>query len=179
MPFMYSSSGSLHVNASGPGKGAGLDLIAVTSFSAVASVSVDNCFTATYARYRVVMDYTTSASAIVSMRWRASGADNSSATYNTQNADSSNVTVFTRAVSATSAVLTIANGAGTQFWHSFDVYDPNLSAQTVHSGMSFLSLSSNIHGSVFTGTNAFDGFSIFPASGTISGGLRVYGYRNA
>jgi hypothetical protein len=154
----------------------GMVLIRKQTFSTVASISLDNVFSSAYSNYKIVMDVTTSASAVLNLRWRASGVDNSAATYNYQQADLSNATVYTRSTAQTLAQIAIANGAGNREVYTFDVFSPQQAVATYHNGASILSLSSNLHGSVFTGTNQFDGVTIYPASGTITGTILVYGY---
>ena len=65
--------------------GGGLDLISTTSFSAVSSVSVSSCFSATYDNYLIKLNSTTVASSnsSVSLRLRVSGTDTTT-NYRTQ-----------------------------------------------------------------------------------------------
>ena len=65
--------------------GGGLDLISTTSFSAVSSVSVSSCFSATYDNYLIKLNSTTVASSnsSISLRLRVGGTDTTT-NYRTQ-----------------------------------------------------------------------------------------------
>ena len=69
-------SGGLAISAAGNVTGAGLDLIVTQSFSAVSSVSLDNCFSGDYDNYRVLVHVkSAAASGFIMMRLRSSGTD--------------------------------------------------------------------------------------------------------
>lgn len=158
------------------------------SFSAATSVSVNGCFTSTYANYMVMFKQTAaSATGQLSGRLRASGTDSSTTDYyNTlvgidNNATTRNVTQG----AATSMYLSntqTSNGNLTAF--ALSVYSPQIAQKTnatiTNAGCASTGAPQGQSGGlIFDGTTQFDGFTIFPASGTITGAVRFYGLRNS
>lgn len=170
-----SSAVQTQINANLPG----MQLVTAQSFTAVSSVSVNNCFTSTYENYRVVMTATATSGGGINMRMRAGGTDNSSATsYPYQvifavgtsvSAGSGNSTLF--------EIGQIRTNLGS---FVFEVSGPNLPnrtlvTQTGSDGAGQISWYSGVH----TVASAFDGFTLSVPSGNMTGSLRVYGYRNS
>jgi hypothetical protein len=163
----------------------GLTFIAGGSFTASSAVNVNSCFSATYLNYKIIVQGShSSASAVaINMRMRVSGADNTTSnyfySYNTVDASSTEVNV-----GAGSQTLFIAGlwGDGSGML-DMTITNPNTAAR-----FNFVSLFASA-GSTFglTGRNAgtfnaataFDGFSLIPASGTMTGTYRVYGLADA
>jgi hypothetical protein len=178
-------------------KGAGMDLITPTSvagtgvtlsggqvnFSAATSVSVNGCFTSAYDTYRIVIYGGASAISIgVDARLRLSGTDNATA--------NSYIRTFVRGVSnaASAAIITGTSfsfiaSTDTDIWSTnFDVMRPALASMTGFSGMfAGTSSASSDYVAAFGGrhnqTVAYDGISIIPQSGNITGVMRIYGLR--
>jgi hypothetical protein len=162
----------------------GLVLVASQSFSAVSSVSVNNCFSATYDNYRLIVTHTgTAASPVgVRLRMRVSGADNSTSNYSYAGRYDS--TLGEGRLLATSQTSALVGDAGdTNAGQTIDILSPALAFRTLilaqssawgttQGGAAWLN-------GVFFANTTFDGVSIFPASSTITGSLRVYGYRNS
>ena len=177
------STGSVAV--AGALTGAGMDLVNKTDFSAVSSVSLNNVFSSTYDWYKIVAEMSFSTASTALLRYRTAGADNSSASYNTQRVVgySTSSVISSRQLSGTSIIFSDgATGVVSPVW--FDVYSPFRSSIT--NGLSMYSFSPSsatpeisVWGSAFAGTTSFDGFSLIAFSGTISGTIRVYGYRNS
>jgi hypothetical protein len=163
----------------------GMVLVTSQSFSAVSSVSVNNCFTATYENYRIVIKATSGVGggSDFYLRYRASGTDASSGDY-------FNGHMYVTAGSgpnrdyraaATSALIGYAADLATI--STFDVASPRLSERT-SGNATYATLGSSgslwgTAGHVLNNTTAYDGFTIFVGSGNITGSLRVYGYRNS
>jgi hypothetical protein len=161
----------------------GLTLINATSFSAVASQSINDVFTSTYQNYEIRLNVTgKSATGAINLRYRASGTDNSASTY-------TYATIYVRPTGASAAdaalnttAAVIGTSAATYNVSSIlQVFNPQLAAYTdvTHQswsgdGSSFFSYQG---GSTFSDTNVFDGFTIYPASGTITGTVYVYGLK--
>jgi hypothetical protein len=165
----------------------GLQLITSQSFSAVSSVSINNCFSATYDNYQVVIDIPTkSGSADIAFKLRASGANNA--------ANNSGWTrIFTGAGN-----FNFGGGGdagGVALWGLgtlnadnatviLNVINPNLAAPTRGMGhsvsqkfgggnYSFIQLMTGYD----SASTAWDGFTIDMVS-ACSGTIRVYGYKN-
>ena len=110
-------------------KKAGMVLLNTTSFSAVASQSINSVFSSTYENYRIV--YTTSgfsASDALTLRLRASGTDLSSANYSycgTKNASNTATISALNASGQTSMALGSTNsGAGDRCGITIDIFKP-------------------------------------------------------
>lgn len=162
----------------------GLVFITSSTFSAVSSVSVNNCFTSTYANYRLIISGTATANPQIQMRLRAASADNSASNYRYVGVytietagpirDSQDTTTQFYVGSFTSAtglsVLTI------------DVYAPQLTEYTAMQANSYTSLADMqwaSYGGNMTVTTSYDGFTLLSTSGNMTGTVRVYGYRNS
>lgn len=165
------------------GSAGAMVFIAGASPSAASSVSVNNCFTSSYANYFLVFTLVGSTGTNLRFRYRASGSDNSDSNHAYQNFEVSNTSVGgARSTGQSSyllgnvrvdnppAVFTIylANpqAAASKSYKS-DCFDPSAGGQIVMN-----------YGSKDV-TTQFDGFTIYPASGTITGSVRVYALQNS
>jgi hypothetical protein len=158
----------------------GLVHITTESFSAVSSVSVNNCFTSTYANYKILMNWTASTDAALNLRLRASGTDNSANSYTRQRTISSSTTVSGARNTDTVFLFAISQSGSNNL--SADIFSPQLAANTSYNLIS--NYSDSIAATVITTgvhevASAFDGFSILAGTGTITGTFRVYGYLNS
>jgi hypothetical protein len=162
----------------------GLVLLNTTTFSAVTSVSIDNVFTSTYQNYEIRLNVTgKSATGAIFLRYRASGTDNSASSY-------TYATIYIRPTgtsAADAALNTTATVIGTSFAaynvsSIVQVFNPQLAANTDETHQSWSGDASSFFsyqgGGTFSNTNVFDGFTIYPASGNITGTVRIYGVRN-
>ena len=170
----------------------GLTLVTASTFSAVSSVSVNNCFTATFDNYRIALTFTAlSVDLNVRMRLRVAGSDNSTTSYDSQ---------LLYVTGTTVAAQQNTGSSGNTQWGLFggfesdqptashmiaDIVGPQLVAYTKMSstgvllgtadGFTYNYLAANL----FKNTTVFDGFTLLTSTGTISGTVRVYGYRNS
>lgn len=170
---------------------AGLTLITSSTFSSVASVSVNNCFTSTYDNYRAILTFTAlSADMSIRMRLRAAGADNSGANYDSQLLQQSATTVLGQQNAGTSGATqfalfgTCGSAQPTATHWTLDIISPQLTAYTKMNGAGLIYSTtggtfSAISANLFNLTTSFDGFSLLTSTGTMSGTVRVYGYRNS
>lgn len=159
----------------------GLVYITGTTGTTTAAINVNNCFSATYDNYRIVISNgTADATRSIYLRMRASGTDSTASYYygaryalfsGAGGADvtGNNVGQFLPGTYSTSpksattldicnpfdAVHTTIMGTGSNFdaWYSF--------------------------GGVHQVNTSYDGFTLFPAAGTLTLTVRVYGYREA
>lgn len=163
----------------------GLVHLHTETFSGQSSVSLDNVFSATYANYRVVINVSSSASNL-NMRMRASGSDNSSSNYyfNGPELSTSSVTspAVARSIGLQNYAITGIYGTGPGY-AALDIYAPYLTQTTAFTGHAISNggtdLFQRIMSMYMSVTTSYDGFTIYPASSTITGTLRIYGYRNA
>ena len=164
---------------------AGLTFIVGGSISG--STSVDNCFSATYKNYKVIFsDLIRGDTGGTNLRLRVGGTDSSSAVYQVgffgQNVNSSVYEAGNQAKNATSfdigKGLNDANGTTI----AFDIFNPFASFNTIYYGNSYDHQSPSVYTIIgcFKGSTSFDGFTIFPASSTLtSGTYKIYGYANS
>jgi hypothetical protein len=165
----------------------GLVLINTTSFSGVAGQSVNDVFSATYRNYRIVMELTgTSGTATqLNMRIRNAGSDLTT-TYNSEmkfSAYGSNSNSFNDNANATDRWILglVPNAGDSRFTASLDYYNPFASVAKIITGFSTGTKTGAYRGfAIFGGdhatTSSYDGFTIFPQSGNITGSVSVYGY---
>ena len=165
------------VNGTDNGKG-------TISFSAQSTVSLNGVFNSTYDNYRIVFGNLNGSGALsdVGFRLRKSGTDNTSNIYYRQYLDGSSTTASIGRVQSTSWVVFAVRDQG-PFQSYLELTNPNTA--NVRTG----GITNQAYGSVSTpsvtissythdlaASADFDGFTIFPASGTMSGTVSVYGY---
>ena len=155
-------------------------LTATSTFSGVSSVSINNCFSADFTNYRFVANLTGSdtGGVQVSVKMRASGTDDSTnysgvSHYGTSSA----ISRETRSASTAGAFFTVLGnrnaGVDGVFYRPFQAAATNITDTfTAFATSNFFA---GINGSEHNVSSACDGFSVIPASGTMSGTIRVYG----
>ena len=174
------SSGGLAISASGNVTGAGLDLITTQSFSAVSSVSINNCFSGDYDNYRVLVFSTTASGAVdLRFRMRTGGADDTSANYSNQFLDGTNTTVS--AARLTGQTLGVIGSSSTSGgWVSIDVYRPFIAAATCLSSVSAFGATgpgATIYSAAHNVATSYSSITFLPGSSTLTGSVSVYGYK--
>jgi hypothetical protein len=154
-----------------------LTLITTTSFSAAAAMSVNNCFTSTYTNYLIQFKLAVTTGTVdILYKERSSGTDDSDFYYYASTKVTSAGTV-TGTGAANTTAFTICN-TSTDGYGSIIVYSPNVATNTYYDWKT-MDFSPNtvsgggLHASTPT---TCDGFSIIPASSTITGTVSVYGY---
>jgi hypothetical protein len=190
------ASGSLYFTSasaaiffpSGKTAGGGLVYLTGASFSAAATVSLPaSTFTATYSNYRVMFDVSAASvdSSVVTCRLRAAGSDSSAASYS-----NGGTTYFIG--SATIGANNVLSGTAwtfTQFNSTdnnalmIDLYNPQATQNTKIFYQNYGRVGGGQGGAngsgQFAATTAFDSLTVYPASGTITGSYKVYGYANS
>jgi hypothetical protein len=153
----------------------GLTLITTATIAGSSSVSVDNCFSSTYQTYHFFLVGTTSSNQNLTLSFRASGSDDSSSNY---------ARIFLTYAAGTgsstgqSSMTIGASGSGT-FLFQYMVAAPNISANTkVFGCANDSSNGGQFNSGGFIASTVFDGMTITTPSGTITGTLRIYGYRD-
>ena len=167
------------------GTAAGLVFVAGGSFTASSAVNVNSCFSATYLNYKIIVQgsHSSTSAVAINMRMRVSGADNTTSnyfySYNTVDASSTETNV-----GAGSQTLFIAglwgDGSG-----MLDMTISNPNTATRFNFVSLFAAAGSTFGltgrnaGTFNAATAFDGFSLIPASGTMTGTYKVYGLADA
>ena len=162
-------------------KKAGLVLLNTTSFSAVASQSVNTVFSSTYENYKIVIDLTASTDINILMRMRVSGADNSTANYNWSQLLVNNTTVTgSRSTSGTSWQIGVAGSNGpVRLPFELLLTNPFASLRT---GFQCVSATSTDtvrqywNSGWINLTDSFDSYSLIASSGNITGAIYTYGF---
>jgi hypothetical protein len=170
----------------------GLVHINTTSFSAVASQSFDNVFSSTYDNYKIVFNIT-SATAVsgLNFRLRVGGVDNSSSNYNWiiqgWAANSANPAFFAQGSNGASNIGKIPIRIGNSTHNSsgsVEIFNPFNTAYTSWQG---LGTQPNVTTSLMflqwshcstTVTTSYDGFTIYPDTGNMTGLVSVYGLKD-
>jgi len=167
--------------AVGSGSGS-VDTNGAVTFSGASSISLNGCFTSSYTNYKLKFKLTNTSQNDIVFRLRSGTTDNSTTNYNYQGftAISTTLTGF-KSTGATYGYFGYAE-VGSHFFET-DIFSPQETEYTgtqcneIRRGegtnMSILLATSN-----FGATTSFDGITIYPLSGTITGTARVYGYKN-
>jgi hypothetical protein len=156
----------------------GLELItAQTIGTAVTTVTVSGCFSATYDNYRVIITGGTGSVNDELMALRLGAA--ATGYYAAYTGNSYNTTASP-----------VADSNGTRFTRAFgiftdglfgvcDVFGPNLAKRTFINGGHAFDTAARTYAGYHNSTTQFTDITIIPASGNITGGtIRVYGYKN-
>ena len=177
------TAASLNANFSFAAGGSGLTLITTATPSAVASVSINNCFTSTYDNYAILVVLTAGSldNHDISMRLRASGTD---ATTN----------YGQLALQISASITRFADVLGTDEWllgnydkdftgqYRVEISNPNkatfTNATITGTGNYNTDRTVWLSGSYQQSSTQFDGFTLL-TSGTITGTIKVYGYQNS
>jgi len=176
--YTQTQIGSL-LDAKSPVSTTGLVLLNSTTFSAVASVAIDNVFSATYDNYRCVVNQTGSSTTPLRARMRT-GSDDTGAVYDLQRGEFSSTTA-NAARSSNNSTIILTYTDQDSFRGNFEFLAPNLAANaglltqgiTTNAGLTSLAFSAT---RVET-TTQYTGFSLIPDAGTITGTIKVYGYK--
>lgn len=168
--------------------GGGLVLLNTTSFSAVSSQSISSVFSSTYSNYRILLELsaTSAGTAQINLRLRTGGTDTTTdyksylATFFDANWTTGGVVTLTSTTSMIAGYRHVATGDS---FSAIDLSNPfatkNTQQQAFYNstGTSGVGNAGIIPG-VLVNTTSYDSFTIFPATGTFTGTVRVYGYGN-
>jgi len=165
-------SGSGSVNATG----------AVT-FTGASSVSINNCFSATYNNYLITLECNAGSGNYVNFRLRAAGTDATGSNYSWGFVNTTNgATAFQLAGSgATSSNITRPSASGRSIT-SFTIFNAPLAQETIWSGTLSYNDGATVAiagamGGIHAVSTAYDGFTLIHAT-SITGTVRIYGLSN-
>lgn len=158
--------------------------VGAVSVATSAYVSLNGVFTSAYNKYLVILSgfACSTVSSNCQLRFRAAGADNLSASYayaGIQNIYGS----ASSGIGSGGATSFLLGNFGTAQATStvIEIQNPNLPLLTgIHSQHQGFNgnYQSVQNGGCFNATNQFDGFTIFPAAGNITGTVQVFGYND-
>ena len=157
----------------------GLNLVTTATISAATSISVNNCFTSTYANYLIIVDVptTTGTAGYVTLRLRVSGTDTTTG-YTVQNLTAVNTTVSGARGTVWEPFYAYPTDPG--FAGTIELYRPNMAEKTFFKCVTGYGSDEEIflrYGQQSASTQ-FDGFTL-TGTGTLTGTIRVYGYQNS
>jgi len=149
-------------------------------FSAVTSLSLNGCFTADFDNYVVsVRSVLTTGGQGLDMRYRVSGSDASGANYTDQYIIATDTSVTGGRDTSQTRLRIGAISATLRTGHTVYIYGPALAQPTASRSVSVDDISNaRIYENANTHSlsTAYDGFTIFPASSSMTGAIHVFGY---
>jgi hypothetical protein len=165
------ASGSASVNANG-----------TVTFTGTESIALDGCFSSSYNNYRVITEITSAVATELWFQLRSGGTTDSTSPYNAMG-NFTTLTGSTSLINFTGSYMYLGP-CGSYGNHSWDITGPfSASKFTGLAGVGVGPLSTTTRGGFITGNcginKSFDGFRIYPAGGTWTGTVTVYGYNNS
>jgi hypothetical protein len=157
------------------GGDSGLVHINTTSFSAVASQSINDVFSADYDNYMIIIDGTCTAITTYSFRYRVGGADDSTSNYDTQRENVAG-TGQTSARTLAGNIHLITTATKNSFYSNMLISFPFLSKNTRFISEGGTDTIDNAQGQ-FTTTTSFTGFSFIATSGNMTGSISIWGIK--
>ena len=166
---------------------AGMTLISSTTMTAVSSQILTNVFSSTYDNYRVIF---TGNGTVNGYNWLGfqlrTGTTTATTNYFSKAMHSDTNTASTTFASANVSNATFLTGSitnGSSAATGFDICRPFLATPTDMYGQTQGNFTGNsTYASIFWGTNtnstSYNQLVLTPSSGTITGTVKVYGYRN-
>ena len=152
------------------------------SFTTASSINLNGIFSSTYDNYLVKLDYTASASNGMYLRLRASGTD-------------ANGTDYFRQMVTGDGTTASGNRESSSTYYNFGYSNTGRSSATLEINSPFIARPTTGNTMFNEQTNssgvatrssswghnvstAYDGMTIYPNTGTLTGSIRVYGYKN-
>jgi hypothetical protein len=155
----------------------GLVLLNTTSFSGSSSQSVNNVFSTNFTNYLILLNCTHAIAGDIFMKLRASGTDATS-NYANQRIFGFGTTLVTSTNTTTAQwPINIGSGVGTKV-SRIELFSPFVAVPTrglcqfFDQSVSF----TGIFGMANSNSTSYDGFTIAPDTGTITGDVTVYGF---
>ena len=166
--------------------GAGLDLITTESPSAQSIVNISACFTSAYDNYLIVYDLAGSTNADLTMQLRNSGSNITAANYQwiATGYDNGGNSRDGYATGQTSWNLGRVTSASVGTLGTVNIYNPLVSRNPHHTLLTFYYNNTTgttilrTYGLRYGADQAHDGFSLAASTGTMTGTIRIYGYKD-
>lgn len=170
------STGAVAVN--GSMTGAGLDLITSQTFSGVVQVNFNNCFTSAYDNYLITATQTTTVDSDLNIRLRSNLVDASGANYTIIILDNGGTVTASRLTSQTQTRIGPTRN-GIVMRHSATIFSPYLTVPTSVQSRTTSDTVANMIDGTHNLSTSYDGCTIYAGGGTMSGIIRIYGYKNS
>ena len=157
----------------------GMVLLNTTTFSAVSSQAISTVFNTNFNNYSIRFNFTSSAQTDMRLRMRSGSTDESSANYwfGAFYKSFAGAVLSNDNQSTTSTSFALAYNS-TEWDFLANLFNPFGSTRTKFDAQ----LASNTgtvnyyHSGLYNATTSYDGFTIFPVTGTITGSVSVYGF---
>jgi hypothetical protein len=162
---------------------AGLTLINSTTVTTQSAIAIDNVFSSTYDNYLIMFQVTANSAADIDFYWygRISGTD-TTANYNTQMIRQTSTTLTGTNLSS-SRFLNVQSTYAAYARSAMVLFSPNLATKTVAITDAFDiengSPTQRRYAGFQDSDSQFTGFKISTSSGTFSGKIKIYGYKNS
>lgn len=166
--------------AVGGGSESGLVHIETADINGLSAFSFNNVFTSTFDNYRVLFNiFSTENNLVVNIRLRASGTDESGSRYNLVQIFGNGSTAVSTAQTAQTSFTIGTSTDGNESIYLADILSPALTQNALGIGNEIRSTSGiGLRQFRVTNTTAYDGITLFVATGNItSGKVSIYGYR--
>lgn len=176
--FLKTNGAGANPSWAAGGSGA-MTLVTANTFSAASAVNINNCFTSTYDNYLVIINVSSGTNNNLNIKLRAGGTDTSTS-YRQSIVQSVAGGSPTGSAGGTTILIILPNGASySNFYGRLMFFRPQDAVNTgiIHEGIVDVGGQTKYYAgsSYHTGSTQFDGFTILPDSGTISGYYKVYG----
>jgi hypothetical protein len=165
--------------------GAGLVHIETRTVSASASESFNNVFSATYDNYKIFMNLVGSTTLNLTFRFRVGGSDDSTSNYQNQSlsADSTSISGGRAANQnlgffAGSVINTARSGFEIVIYEPFATVATGGFSQHIRQFNSATTNAIDFRAFGHNSTTSFDGLTLIPSTGNITGTVRIYGVKN-
>jgi hypothetical protein len=161
----------------------GLVLLNTTSFSGVATQSINDVFSATYQNYFIALNVESSSASDIQFRFRVSGADTSIANYNYAILGLTNANGATNLTAVNPTLIKVGSITNVPAAFAINFFRPFATARTIFTSTgagynSAAAASSYTGGGEFALTTSFTGVTFFASAGNITGTARIYGYND-
>jgi hypothetical protein len=150
------------------------------TFSAVTSLSLNGCFTADFDNYVISLRCVASGNTPIFGRLRSSGSDATGSDY-TQQYILANNTSVTAARGSGESNFRFTNSGTAPSGDAILIYGPFLAQPTATRNVSMMSQNTVTildNACTHSLSTSYDGITIFPESGNLTGALQVYGVRS-
>ena len=148
-----------------------------TTFTTVTALSLNGIFSATYLNYLALIVVTPSASGhYLRSRLRVSGVDATGANYDMQQVEFYSTTTLPQIQIDQTSWRTCYLGTNGDTCINIEFYRPNTSVNTLFKTNSAQPTEILLGGGDHDLATAYDGLTIYPDTGTITGTITVYGY---
>jgi hypothetical protein len=154
------------------------------TFSGASSISVNDVFSTTYDNYRIILTSQPATSEhSIGFRMRVSGSDLTTSTYSyAEQVLGANGTSYNQTSTSDNKIVVGRTGSNGMGSITIDIAQPFLTQRTTITYLSIADGTTTLFvgngGGLVQNTTSYTGFTFYPGGSTITGTVRVYGYRN-